>query len=373
MRFMKRIILPLIVVLLTGAVWAQSPEKMSFQAVIRNSNNNLVSGRQVGIQISILQGLDTAKVVYSETHTPTTNANGLITIDIGTGSTNDDFSTINWANGPFFIKTETDPEGGTNYTIIGTSQILSVPYALHAKNASYTNSAVYADSAVYAENTSRADRAVHADSSLYSKDALLADSALYAESASLADRASYAENAMHAKTAERIVDTTRHYVGELYGGGIIFYVYDNGTHGLIASLNDLSSGIQWGADGITVANCASAYDGASNTTSIVASLGEGTSFAAGLCDSYTGNGYSDWYLPSVWELNLLYNQAFIISSKLDNDGDSITNGLYFNGQYWSSTQRSSTDAWVQFVGYGYVGANNHEKTHSYYVRAIRKF
>ncbi|MEA3508406.1 MAG: FISUMP domain-containing protein, partial [Synergistota bacterium] len=74
--------------------------------------------------------------VYVETQTPTTNVNGLVSIEIGAGTVQSgDFTTIDWANGPYFIKTETDPAGGTNYTITGTSQLLSVPYALHAKSA----------------------------------------------------------------------------------------------------------------------------------------------------------------------------------------------------------------------------------------------
>ncbi|HUX97316.1 MAG TPA: FISUMP domain-containing protein [Bacteroidales bacterium] len=82
------------------------------------------------MQISILQGSSTGSVVYTETQTPTTNANGLVTIEIGGEA---GFDAIVWADGPYFIKTETDPTGGTDYTITGTSQLLSVPYALHAE------------------------------------------------------------------------------------------------------------------------------------------------------------------------------------------------------------------------------------------------
>jgi hypothetical protein len=130
---MKRIYTIIVAVLLTATLWAQSPEKMSYQAVIRNSSDQLVTNQQVGMQMSILQGSESGAPVYIETQTPTTNANGLVTIEIGTGTTTDNFSAINWANGPYFIKTETDPAGGTNYTITGTSQLLSVPYALYAE------------------------------------------------------------------------------------------------------------------------------------------------------------------------------------------------------------------------------------------------
>lgn len=132
----KKLFAILTVVLLTAGLFAQAPEKMSYQAVIRNSSNALVTNSQVGIQISILQGSATGTAVYTETQTSSTNANGLASIEIGTGTiVNGDFSTIDWSAGPYFIKTETDPTGGTNYSIAGTTQLLSVPYALHAKTA----------------------------------------------------------------------------------------------------------------------------------------------------------------------------------------------------------------------------------------------
>jgi uncharacterized protein (TIGR02145 family) len=138
---MKKIHTILTAVLITASALlpqhtnAQAPQKMSYQAVIRDVNSQLVKSQAVGMQISILQGSATGTAVYVETQTATTNANGLVTIEIGTGTTTDDFSTIDWANGTYFIKTETDPTGGTDYTIIGTSQLLSVPYALYAKTA----------------------------------------------------------------------------------------------------------------------------------------------------------------------------------------------------------------------------------------------
>jgi len=112
------------------------PEKMSYQAVIRNSSNALVASHLVGMRISILQSTSTGTAVYVETQTPTTNVNGLATIEIGKGTiVSGVFSNIDWSAGPYFIKTETDPAGGTAYTITVTSELISVPYALMAKNA----------------------------------------------------------------------------------------------------------------------------------------------------------------------------------------------------------------------------------------------
>jgi uncharacterized protein (TIGR02145 family) len=133
---MKKIITICAALLMTASLWAQSPEKMSYQAVVRDGNNALVTNQAVGMRIQILQGSEFGAAVYVETQTPTSNANGLVSLEIGAGTlVSGDFTTINWENGPYFIKTETDPTGGTSYTITGTSQLLSVPYALHATTA----------------------------------------------------------------------------------------------------------------------------------------------------------------------------------------------------------------------------------------------
>lgn len=131
---MKKVITYVFFLLISAFTIAQAPQKMSYQAVIRNSTNVLLASTNIGMQISILQGSPSGTSVYTETQTPTTNANGLVSLEIGSGTVVfGNFSTINWANGPFYIKTETDPAGGTNYTITGTNQLLSVPFALYAQ------------------------------------------------------------------------------------------------------------------------------------------------------------------------------------------------------------------------------------------------
>lgn len=134
---MKRSLTLLAAVLFTASMFGQSPETMSYQAIVRDNSNHLVINSPIGMQISILQGSETGSAVYVETQAPTTNDNGLTSIKIGSGNIiSGSFSTINWsANGPYFIKIETDPAGGTNYSITSVSQLLSVPYALHAKTA----------------------------------------------------------------------------------------------------------------------------------------------------------------------------------------------------------------------------------------------
>ena len=133
---MKKIYIVLVVLLTTATTFAQAPESMSYQAVFRDASSALVSSQAVGMQISVLQGGALGTAVYVETQSSTTNPSGLVSIPIGMGNVvSGDFSTIDWSVGPYFIKTETDLTGGSNYTMAITSQLLSVPYALHAKTA----------------------------------------------------------------------------------------------------------------------------------------------------------------------------------------------------------------------------------------------
>lgn len=136
---MRKIFTIVEVYLLTAGVFAQAPEKMSYQAVIRNSNGQLVTNTRIGMRVSIQKytGMPpTYQNVYVETHTPTTNQNGLVSIEVGDGAVvSGVFANIDWSDGEYYIKTEIDPTGGTNYSISGISQLLSVPYALYAKNA----------------------------------------------------------------------------------------------------------------------------------------------------------------------------------------------------------------------------------------------
>ena len=199
---MKKIITVCAVLLMTASVFAQAPEKMSYQAVVRDGSNALVSSTAVGMQISILQGSASGTAVYVETQTPTSNANGLVSLEIGAGTVvSGTFNTIDWANGPYFIKTETDPTGGTSYTITSTSQLLSVPYALHAKTAESVTGGSSND----------------------------------------------------------------FYLGQDTLGGIVFYIYigsDGNQHGLIVNKNESTA--QWQSSGTTT-NATRSWDGAYNT------------------------------------------------------------------------------------------------------------
>lgn len=309
---MKKLFSILLAVFLTATVWAQSPNKMSYQAVIRNASNNLVTSTAVAMQISILQGSTGGSAVYVETQTPTTNANGLVSIEIGGGTVvSGNFSTINWANGPYFVKTETDPDGATGgiaYTIIGTSQLLSVPYALYAANAG---------------------------------------------------------------TATGGGNFT-HYIGEEYGGGVIFHLWKDNAgveHGLIVALTDQSISQAW--SNVTSAaigtSAQSSWDGLSNSNSIVGQAGHRSS-AAKLCLDLVSGGQSDWYLPSIQELNMLWNNYYTVSRALSQISGATQ---LSNRVYWSSSEGDDSYAWNFSFGLGYAYYNY--KYNTTYVRAVRAF
>ena len=132
---MKKILFSLLLLLTLTAAWAQVPQRMSYQSVIRDGSNVVVAATAVGIKISVLRGTATGSAVYVETHRKTTNANGLLSLEIGEGTALlGTFAGIDWANGPYVIKSETDPTGGTNYSIPGVTPLNSVPYALFSAN-----------------------------------------------------------------------------------------------------------------------------------------------------------------------------------------------------------------------------------------------
>ncbi|MFN9114330.1 MAG: hypothetical protein ACK5XN_30070, partial [Bacteroidota bacterium] len=122
---------------LSQLVVGQAPQKFSYQAVMRKADQSLLKLTSVGMRVSILQGSSGGTPVYIETYNPNpiTNANGLVTLAIGTGTPSlGNLSDVDWSSGPYYILLESDPTGGTNYTITGVSELLSVPYALYAVN-----------------------------------------------------------------------------------------------------------------------------------------------------------------------------------------------------------------------------------------------
>jgi len=127
---MKRFYACIIYLVVIASVFGQAPQKMSYQAVIRNNNKVLITNKKVSMIISILQN---KTPIYVEMHTTITNDNGLVNLEIGNGVVlTGTFAGIDWSKGSHYIKTETDPTGGSDYSVVGESELLSVPYALYS-------------------------------------------------------------------------------------------------------------------------------------------------------------------------------------------------------------------------------------------------
>jgi hypothetical protein len=334
---MKKLYTILVLIAIAVCLAAQSPEKMSYQSVIRNSNGELVTKSNVKIRIQILQTSEFGAPVYDETHTATTNENGLATIEIGGGTvepgTLSTFADIDWSLGTYYLKTLTDPSGGTNFSIMGTSQLLSVPYALYAKNGGTPGPQGPAGN----------------------------DGATGPQGPTGPVGPTGPTGATGSTGGYPV-----HTIGESYGGGIVFYVYDNGQHGLIAATADQSAGSKWTDVSYinTRARASGVGAGKANTAIILGAQGsvDEAVFAATVCNEYSvtvgGVTYGDWYLPSKFELHLLFLNKSTVGGFA---------GLY----YWSSTEQNSSTAFVEH--FGTEDQAYDQKISSYHVRAIRAF
>ena len=390
-------------------IWAQSPDQMSYQAIIRDADNHLVQDANITMRISILQGSATGTIEYLENHDATTNSNGLVTVQIGTGTTTDDFSSIDWATGPYFIKTETDPAGGTDYTLVNTSQLLSVPYALHANTANNITGSAAADiTATDIENLSNLSGINSGDQNISRTGLIvtLTNGGMYTDSIntqSLTDV--IAEGNLAGSQIKDVTDptdpqdaATKAYVDALEGriaalesrisaleppeigeyreGGIVFYIFQEGEdgyvsgeyHGLICADTDQGTTAEWGCIG-TVAGASSTEigSGEQNTIQIENNCStDGT--AADLCANLTLNSENDWYLPSKDELNKMYeNKTIIDNTAALNGGTAFDTNVY----YWSSSEATDSQAWLQSFSDG--GQLQISKTLKSKVRAVRTF
>ena len=440
---MKKLITIAAALFMTASVWAQSPEKMSYQAVVRDAGNALVATQAVGMQISILQGGSTGTPVYVETQTPTTNANGLVSLEIGTGTlVSGDFTIIDWANDTYFIKTETDPTGGISYTITGTSQLMSVPYALHSKTAesitgtvSYTETdpvfgASIANGITATDTTNWNNHTVDTDTQLDSTgvaglgyvagahtvdaDTQLDESAVdgfvsnngYSTGAHTIDTDTqldstgvsglgyvagahtidtdtqldesavddfvanngYSSGAHTDSTAIANMGFTAGGVGPFYLGkdtlgGIVYYIYigsDGLQHGLIVYKTESTA--VWQAS-VTPTGATRSWDGAYNTNLMTGSAA--ADYVNGLFDG----GFTDWYLPSIDELSLLWHNRYFANKALSTIGGATV--LSNTANYWSSTETSPPNAFYFYFNDG--SASNGYKGGTYSVRAVRAF
>jgi hypothetical protein len=114
-------------------LFAQTPQAIPYQAVARNSASVPLSNQAIRVRFSVRDSLIAGTIVYRETHTTTTNSLGIFNLNVGKGTVvSGTFAGINWGKNAKFIQVEMDATGGTNYTDLGTQQMLSVPYAIRA-------------------------------------------------------------------------------------------------------------------------------------------------------------------------------------------------------------------------------------------------
>ena len=406
--------------------FGQAPESFNYQAVVRNAGNTILNNQVVGLRMTIQQGSIGGTTVYSETFSPTTNAYGLVNLQIGNGTVvSGTFANVDWSAGPYFMETAVDVTGGTNYSVMGTSQLMSVPYALYAKTSGNGQGpagpqGIQGPAGVDGINgTNGIDGAIGATGPAGSAGAqgiqglpgtngsvgatgpagatgLVGpqgatgpagpagaqgiqglpgtngtNGLVGATGPTGATGPAGAQGIQGLPGTNGAVGATGgypvHYIGESYGGGIVFYVYDGGQHGLIAATTDQSTGIRWygGSYTNTCARGNGVGAGLKNTAIIIANQGpvDGATFAARLCNEYSvtvgGITYGDWYLPSKHELNLLYLQKTVV-------------GGFANVSYWSSTEFGSTSAWFQFFDSGFQGYGG-SKLDVNFVRSVRAF
>ena len=159
---------------------------------------------------------------------------------------------------------------------------------------------------------------------------------------------------------------TVHFIGEAYGGGVVFYVYDNGQHGLIAATADQSADIRWSASSTnTRAKADGVGAGAKNSLLVITNQTavDANPFAATVCSDYAvtvgGVTYGDWYLPSKYELNLLFVQRTII-------------GIY-TSYYWSSTEANSAGTTAFSIDFSSGAQVMDIKSFNNHIRAVRAF
>ena len=284
----KYILKPLVILLFVLTASAQ--QGINYKAMIKDANGDAIANTAITVQFTILENGTTD--VFQESHNPTTDANGIIIVNIGEGTLiSGDFNAIDWGSNSHFLKTEIDK--GEGLIDMGTTQFMAVPYSKFA------------------------ERAQNVD-------------LLQAQITDLNERIIQIENA--------IIHIEKAFVGQYRAGGIVFWVDPaDETHGMVCALEDQSDVIQWYNSEyiITGAQGTSIGSGSSNTNSIIEVQGPvETDYAAGLARNYSGGGFNDWFLPSRDELNEIYVNRMIVNSAIELRGGS----LLVDETYWSSSE-----------------------------------
>jgi len=324
---MKKILLSIFTIAAMAlSTFGQAPEGFKYQAVVRDAGNAILVNRAVGIQLTIQQGSAGGTAVYTETFAPTTNSYGLVNLEIGTGTTLDDFTTIDWANGTYFIETAIDVSGGTNYSVMGTSQLMSVPYALYAKT---SGNGVGPQGPAGSDGIDGAP-GVDGIDGINGVDGI--------DGAPGVDGTDGADGAVGPQGPAGTPYTEPTYsIGlstEL--GGYVFWISTDNKHGLVAETQDQGLSTWYNAQNLI-------SDPANHSTN--------------------GQKFRDWRLPTKYELNEMYLSKLAIG----NFGGNKT--------YWSSFLVGNGSAWRQnfLSGFHFFGTNFLLASGSLFVRSVREF
>lgn len=354
---MKKLILSLVA---TAAIslssFGQAPEGFKYQAVVRDAGNTILNNQAVGMRVTIQQGSIGGTTVYQETFAPTTNAYGLLNLEIGSGTVvSGDFTTIDWSAGPYFIETAVDVAGGTSYQVMGTSELMSVPYALHANTAeNVTNDMVDdADNDPYNE--------IELPAGGLEGQVLTISGGIpqwvtpTAPASNIQDSLDLGITPCQLTALGLPVDSL---YGKTWAGGLIFYFDAFLCEGLVAAPTEQSVNAPWGCNGSQVAAFCSS--GINHQFVFCQSPCSDPGSASEVCTGLI-NGYNDWFLPTLAQLDLMYHHLFLRGL---GDFDQ-------NEAYWSSTEVGNFNAWLLSFGLGqHVDAAKIATAH---VRAVRAF
>lgn len=330
---------------------AQAPKILNYQAVIRDAQQGLIANKPVGMKISVLQGSASGNAVYVETQNSFTNANGLAQIQIGNGiQVSGIFANIDWANGPYFIKTETDILGGTNYTLSNTSELLSVAYALNSGNA---KPGPMGPQGAMGETGPKGEKGLPGPVGPIGKSGA---------TGIMGPEGPQGLTGPAGQNGAKGIRFSRHFIGEVYNGGVIFYLFrgaDSLEHGLIISLTEGQDVWQTAPNSLLGAN--RSEDGLYNTNLMTNSPAK----------TYIQSLGTGWYLPSIDELTLLFANRFIVQKTL-RAGNYRLLSIPFPS-YWSSTE-THADSAMAFASYpNGPSIKNYLKSNSIWLRGVKAF